>query len=511
MSPGTVVLVGAGPGEPGLITCKGLEALKQADVVVYDHLVEPELLEHCRPECQRVYVGKQSGHHSLSQPEINQLLVDKAKEGRLVVRLKGGDPFLFGRGGEEAETLREAGVPFQVVPGVTSALAAPAYAGIPVTHRDHASSVAIITGHEDQKKSTSSICWEHLSRAADTLVFLMGVRNLPGIVDRLLVNGRDPATPAAVIQWGTTPRQKVVTGNLQTLVERVTEAGIGPPAVLVVGSVVSLRQSLNWAEQRPLWGKRILVTRAREQASELAQRLRFLGAQAIEFPTISVEPPSDPAMLDSAICNLGRYDWVIFTSPNGVRFFMERLWNKGKDARAMAGLYIAAMGPGTATALEQKGLRPDLIPEEFRAEALAQALSTREVRGKRFLLARAEEARDVLPRTLTEMGARVEVVVAYRTVLPKKIDGQLQGLLGEGSLDAVTFTSSSTVRNLARLAPDQDLARMLRGVIVACIGPITAQTARELGLEPQIVASRYTIEGLVEALASNLGSRRPEK
>ncbi|MGQ9857312.1 MAG: uroporphyrinogen-III C-methyltransferase [Thermodesulfobacteriota bacterium] len=511
MKGGEVLLIGAGPGDPGLITWKGIQALREADVVIYDHLVAPELLEHCREGCELIYVGKQSGSHTLSQQEINRLMVRKATEGLRVVRLKGGDPFLFGRGGEEAQALRRAAIRFQVVPGVTSAIAAPAYAGIPVTHRDHSSSVAIVTGHEDQNKTCSNIRWERLSGAADTLVFLMGVKNLSFIVEKLLVNGRDPSTPAALIQWGTTPGQRVFTAPLRAIVEKAHEAKIGPPAVLVVGDVVCLREQLNWVEDLPLWGKRILVTRAREQASDLAQRLRLLGAQAVEFPTISIGPPSDLDLLDRAISQLGDYQWVVFTSPNGVRWFFERLREKGKDCRALAGLSIAVIGPGTEKALERRGLRADLVPAEFRAEALAEALSEVDLKGKRVLVARAEEARDVLPMALLELGALVNVVPVYKTVLPQPREGQLESILAGGSLDAITFTSSSTVRNLVALAGVECLHKLLDGVTVACIGPVTAQTARQHGIDPHVVASNYTIEGLVEALVSVLGPRRLER
>lgn len=505
MKPGMVVLVGAGPGDPGLITLKGWEALSQAEVLVYDHLIPEELLAACPPECKRIYVGKKSGEHTLPQDSINQVLVEEAQKGRKVVRLKGGDPFVFGRGGEEAEALAQAGVPFQIVPGVTSAIAAPAYAGIPVTHRGYASSVAFVTGHEDQNKAGSSIHWEHLGRGVDTLVFLMGMRNLPVILGKLQENGVEPQVPAALIHWGTTPEQVVLQSTVGDLARLAKQKGLGPPAVLVVGKVVSLKDKLDWVKFMPLWGKRILVTRAREQASALVQSLRRLGAQAVEFPTISVEPPSDWRKLDEAISCLGEYDWLVLTSPNGVRFFLDRLFESGKDCRALGQVLIAAMGTGTARALEQRGLRADLIPEEFRAEALAQALSQEAAAGKRFLLARAEQARDVLPDTLRGLGGRVEVVSAYKTVVCTDKDSRGEKLLREKRLDAVTFTSSSTVTNLARLLGDE-LSELLAGVTVACIGPITANTARELGLEPHIVASRYTIEGLVEALAAHFGA-----
>ncbi len=505
MSSAMVTLVGAGPGDPGLITLRGLEALQQAEVVIFDHLIPEELLARCPADCKRIYVGKQSGEHTLPQASINRLLVEEARAGRKVVRLKGGDPFVFGRGGEEAEALFEAGVPFQIVPGVSSAIAAPAYAGIPVTHRGYASSVAFVTGHEDERKTGSSIQWDHLGRGVDTLVFLMGMRNLPFILKKLQENGLEPTAPAALIHWGTTPEQVVVQGTVSDLAVRAQQEGLGPPAVLVVGKVVQLREKLDWVHFMPLWGKRILVTRSREQASELAQRLRNLGAQALEFPTISVEPPSDWAGLDQTISSLAEYDWIIFTSPNGVRFFFERLFHSGKDSRALGGLLIAAMGTGTAGALEKRGLKADLVPQEFRAEALAQALCGEAVAGKRFVLARAEQARDVLPQTLRALGGRVQVVSAYKTALPTEAASGLKKLLRERRLDAVTFTSSSTVKNLAALV-GEELNFLLAGVTVACIGPITAATAKELGLEPQIVASTYTIAGLVEALVAHLGA-----
>ncbi len=504
-----VTLVGAGPGDPGLITLRGLEALEQAQVVVYDHLIPEELLAKCPPDCKKIYVGKQSGEHTLAQADINRLLVQEALKGHKVVRLKGGDPFVFGRGGEEAEALAEAGVSFQIVPGVTSAIAAPAYAGIPVTHRGYASSVAFVTGHEDESKSSSSIRWEHLSKGVDTLVFLMGMRNLSFLLNKLQENGLDPTTPAALIRWATTPDQVALQGTVGDLALLAKEKGLGPPAVLVVGQVVSLRDKLDWVRFMPLWGRKILVTRAREQASQLAQRLRGLGAQAVEFPAISVEAPSDWKELDEAIFALKEYDWLILTSPNGVRFFLDRLFHLGKDCRALGGLLVAAIGAGTAKALESRGLKADLVPKEFRAEALAEALVDEARAKKRFLLARAEQARDVLPQTLTQLGGLVRVVSVYRTVVAQGKESGFKQLLGEKRLDAVTFTSSSTVKNLASLA-DGQLREVLAGVTVACIGPITADTARDLGLEPHIVASRYDIEGLVEALVAHFKHGKEE-
>jgi uroporphyrinogen III methyltransferase/synthase len=492
---GRVTLVGAGPGDPGLITLHGVEALRQADAVVYDYLASPELLAHAPEQAELIYVGKQAGRHTLAQSEINALLVRLAREGKRVVRLKGGDPFVFGRGGEEAEALVAAGVPFDVVPGVTSAIAAPAYAGIPVTHRGVASSLAIVTGHEDPQKATSAIDWGSLA-GIDTLVFLMGVANLPAIAAELIAHGRRSDTPAAVIQWGTVGRQRTVTGTLADIATRVEEAGLGSPAVTVVGAVVGLRERLRWFDRRPLLGLRVLVTRTREQAGRLAEGLRALGAEPVECAVIETAPPLDWAPLDRAIGELGAYRWIAFTSANGVEAFFARLALAGRDARALAGARLAAIGPATAAALAARGLRADVVPAEFVAEALADALG--DVRGARVLLARADIARPALAERLRAAGALVDEVVAYRTVRPEGLEARLRQALA--GADVVTFTSSSTVRNLFEALGPSEAAQALRGVAVACIGPVTAQTARELGLEPAVVAEEYTIEGLLEAL-----------
>lgn len=502
MKRATVFLVGAGPGDPGLITLRGLELIRKADVVVYDHLVDLSLLNECKKDCELVYVGKEGGAENISQERINALLVEKAKEGGLVVRLKGGDPFLFGRGGEEAEHLLEHGIAFEVVPGVTSAIAAPAYAGIPVTHRRYSSSIAVITGHEDPTKGASSHKWESLAVATDTLVILMGMKNLEEIVQRLLEQGRDPETPAAVIQWGTLPRQKVVTGKLRDLPHKARSEGLTAPAVTIVGDVVLLRDKLAWAERKPLWGRRILVTRAREQASKLSALLKDLGGEVAEFPTISFEPIADSAEMEKVIEGISQYDWVVFTSPNGVRFFREFLWKKGRDARALGASKIAAIGPGTEEALLSLGLRPDKVPNEFSAEGLVGAFNEEELLAKKVLLLRAQQARDVLPEALREMGAEVKIIPLYRTVVPKEQGGVLVEKIKELRPDIVTFTSSSTVNNMAELAGNIPLYELLKGVKVACIGPITMRAARRHGLQPQIVASTFTIQGLVEAIVA---------
>jgi uroporphyrinogen III methyltransferase/synthase len=498
---GFVSLIGAGPGDPGLLTLQGAASLAAADVVVYDYLANPVLLGHALPEAERIYVGKKAGAHTRTQEEINALLVEQAQSGKRVARLKGGDPFVFGRGGEEALALIEAGVPFEVIPGVSSAMAAPAYAGIPVTHRGLASSFAVITGHEDPTKDQSAVDWQHLATGVDTLIFLMGVGRLAQIVEQLIAHGRPPETPAALVRWGTMPSQKTVSGSLANIVDKVRAAGLKPPAVTVVGQVAALREQLQWFENRPLFGQRILVTRTRQQASVLSARLRELGAEPVELPTIRIEPAGDWAPLDDALGQLSSFDWIIFTSVNGVRFFWERLANAGLDARALHRVQIAAIGPATAGELVARGLRPDYVPQKYVAEAVAAGLE--EIQGQRVLLPRADIARPALADLLREAGAAVSEVTAYRTLRPESQDGELRDLLK--GITAATFTSSSTVRNLATMAQGAglDLSATLRGVVIACIGPVTAQTARELGLAVDVVATEYTIDGLVKALVQH--------
>ncbi len=503
-----VSLVGAGPGDPGLLTTRGLERLRAADVVVYDRLLDPRLLDEVPEGAERIYVGKEPRRHALKQEEINALLVVRGLAGKRVVRLKGGDPFVFGRGGEEAEELATAGVPFEVVPGVTSAVAAPAYAGIPVTHRDATSSFTVVTGHEDPARDDSHLDWGSLATAG-TLVFLMGVGNLPRIAGRLIEHGRPADTPAAAIEWGTWPRQRVATGTLVDLHARIAESGIGSPATIVVGEVVRLRERLRWFDdpaRRPLLGKRVLVTRARAQASELSEALAALGAIPAELPAIRFADPEDFGPLDAAIADLGGYDWVIFTSANGVGHFFDRLHGAGRDARAFAAAKIVAIGSGTARALAERGIVADIVPERFIAEAVVERLAREPLAGARVLIPRAAEARDVLPRELTALGATVEVVPVYRTAQAPP-DPAILSALRAGEIDVVTFTSSSTVTNLLDLLrgasggngspPGQDL---LDGALVACIGPITAQTAREQGLRVDLVAEEHSIPGLVAVL-----------
>ena len=501
---GKVYLVGAGPGDPGLLTIKGRECISRADVVIYDFLANPVFLEHARDGAELIYVGKQGGCHTASQEEINTLIVEHARQGRIVVRLKGGDPFIFGRGGEEAEELVDAGVDFEVVPGVTSAIAVPAYAGIPLTHRDHTATVAFITGHEDPKKEKSSIAWDKLATGAGTLVFLMGVGNLRAIAARLVEYGRSPGTPVAVIRRGTCPDQETVLGTLDTIAEVAEEAGIRPPAIIVVGEVAKLREKLEWFERRPLFGRRIVVTRAREQASGFLERLSLLGADCVQFPTIRVVPPESWEPLDSAVKQLSRYDWALFTSVNGVKYFLERLEFLGKDVRAMGGLKIGAIGPRTAEAWTRMGIRPDLVPDEYRAEAVVEALARVGVKGGKILIPRALKAREILPEALREMGAEVDVVPAYRTIRPDDDLERVKEMFRQKELDAVTFTSSSTVSNFMEMfkGSEEALKEWMSSVAVACIGPVTAKTARGFGLKVDVTPDEYTIDSLTDALVS---------
>ncbi len=510
--PGTVYLVGAGPGDPGLLTIKARDCIRQAEAVVYDYLANPAFLDSAPEEAELIYVGKKAGSHTLSQEEINRLIVDLARAGKRVVRLKGGDPFIFGRGGEEAEELAASGIPFEVVPGVTSAVAVPAYAGIPLTHRDMTATVAFITGHEDPSKEKTSIAWDRLATGAGTLVFLMGVGNLPKIAERLMEHGRSGATPTAVIRRGTVSQQRTVTGPLKDISRIVRDEGIKPPAIIVVGEVVSLRDALNWYERRPLFGRRILVTRAREQASGFMARLSDLGAECIQFPTIRVVPPENWGPLDEAIRNLGAYGWILFTSVNGVRFFFERLEAGEKDARDLSGARVGAIGPATADALRRRGIRPDLVPPEYRAESIVEALGREALDGVRVLLPRAEKAREILPRELGRRGAMVDVVPAYRTVRPDHDTTRVRAMLERGEIDLITFTSSSTVTNFSDMFAEDpaSMRNWMKRTAVACIGPITAKTAEEQGFSVDVIPPAYTIDSLTQAVLGLFSSERSD-
>ncbi|RJP72034.1 MAG: uroporphyrinogen-III C-methyltransferase [Candidatus Abyssobacteria bacterium SURF_17] len=496
-----VYLIGAGPGDPGLITLKGTECLKKADVVVYDYLSNPRLLSHCRPDAEKIYVGKKGSQHTLEQEEINQLLVEKASAGKVVARLKGGDSFVFGRGGEEALALAEAGIPFEVVPGITAAVAAPAYAGIPVTHRDLTSTFALVTGHEDPTKEESAIDWAKIATGIGTIAFYMGVKNLPRIVERLIKHGRSPDTPAAVIRWGTMPRQQTVVGTLADIVKKVKQAGLTAPAITIVGEVVKLREQLNWFEARPLFGRKIVVTRSRAQASEFVEQLEALGAEAVEMPTIRIADPEDFGPLDKAIDNIESFHWIVFTSVNAVGRFVEQLLQRGRDIRDLKGIKICAIGAATADEVREYHLRVDLVPPKYVAESVVEALQQAgEIKGSRFLLPRADIARSLLPDEIHRLGGKAVEVDVYRTVLEEEADADVIQRLLEGDLDLVTFTSSSTVRNFAHMLGKERLAQIQSKTGFASIGPVTTQTAKELGIPIHIEASKHDIPGLVEAI-----------
>jgi uroporphyrinogen III methyltransferase/synthase len=487
----TVYLVGAGPGDPGLLTARALELIAAAEVIIYDRLIPQQALAGARDDAELIYAGKEGGGESVAQDEIDRLLLERGQSARTVVRLKGGDPFVFGRGGEEAQALREAGIPFEVVPGVTAGVAAAAYAGIPVTHRGLASAVAFVTGHEDPGKPDSALDWPALAAFPGTLVIYMGLRRLEEIAERLIAAGRDTSEPAAVIERGTQPDQRVVSATLETIAAEAAAAGIRAPAVAVLGPVAGLREQLRWFEQRPLAGVTVAVTRARAQASGLAVRLQNLGAAVVEAPAIRIVP------LDGPTPDPGRYDLLCLTSPNGVRLLFERLAAAGRDARALAGVRVAAIGPGTAAALEQHGVIADVVPERFVAEGLIEALA--DVPIERALIARAAQARDTLPAALRDRGAEVEVLELYETVAEPLSAAQLAAVR---EADFVTFTSSSTVSFLLDSIGDGGLG----GSRLVSIGPVTSATLRERGLEPDIEASRHDIDGLVEALVAGASS-----
>jgi uroporphyrinogen III methyltransferase/synthase len=488
---GIVHLVGAGPGDPGLMTRRALDLIAEADAILYDRLIPAGALDGARADAELIYVGKQPGEPSMPQEEINRRLVELGRAGNTVVRLKGGDPFVFGRGGEEAQALADAGVAFRVVPGVTSGVAAPAYAGIPVTHREQASAVALVTAHEDPAKPESALDWDALARFPGTLVFYMGVRNLGAAAERLIAAGRAAADPAAVVERGTLPGQRSVYAPLSEIARTAEDAGIRPPSITVVGPVARLGEALTWIGNGPLLGRRVVVTRARAQASGLAARLEALGARVVEAPAIRIEPRPVEGDVARAADRAGDYSLVCVTSPNGAELLMDALVARGRDARALAGTTVAAIGPGTAAALARRGIRADVVPERSVAESLIEELRAVDVAGKPVLVARAAEARDVLPDALRERGAEVDVVALYDT-RPEAL-GQEQLEAARGA-DYVTFTSSSTVRLYLEAGGSVDGAR------VVSIGPVTSQTAREHGLEVHVEAERHDVDGLVEAL-----------
>ncbi len=497
---GRVYLIGAGPGDPGLITVRGRECIALADVVVYDYLANEQLLECARPGAELIYAGKIGGAHNHEQWQINDLLVEKALAGKTVARLKGGDPFIFGRGGEECEALVARNIPFEIVPGVTAAIGAAAYAGIPLTHRNVTTSVAFVTGHEHPDKDGSDIDWEKLSLGSGTIVFYMGMKNLSLITANLMEHGRPPQTPVALIRWGTRSEQQVLQGTLADIAELARHQGFKAPAITVVGEVVNLRQKLAWFDRRPLFGRGILVTRAADQAGEFATLLRARGASVFECPTISLVEPPCHAELDAAIGGLPDFHWTIFTSANAVQFFFARLEALGLDSRALGLCRICAVGPKTAAALLPHGIRADLVPGDYKAEGVVNEFRRMQISGMRILFPRADKAREVIPRELTAMGATVIAPVAYSNVIPGSMPQQAMLALEERRIDCVTFTSSSTVENLAAMLGENRFLHLLEGVAVAAIGPITSRTCRELGLEVAMEPKEYTLAAMTEEI-----------
>ena len=506
---GIVYLVGAGPGDPRLITLRGVECLQQADLVVYDRLSSPLLLDHAPPSAERVFMGKGPDTPAGFQEAINSALVNAALAGKTVVRLKGGDPFVFGRGGEELQALRDAGVPFEVVPGISSAVAAPAYAGIPVTHRNVATAFTVVSGSEDTTKPESALDWQALAATPGTLVVLMGWKALPEIVRVLIDHGRSPNTPAAVVQWGTLPQQRTVEGTLADIVERGRQAELGSPVVTIVGEVVRLRQALRWFDERPLFGRRVLVTRSRTQASVLSRLLAANGAEPVELPTIQIEPLNDYGEMDAALRQVQGYQWLVFTSANGVEAAFDRLRALGLDARARGSAQVAAIGPATAQALLGRGIAADYVPDTYTSEAVAEGFRRFPMEGARVLLPRADIGQETLPDGLRALGALVDQVTAYRTVVPLDSASRAKKLLSSSSIGVATFTSSSTVRNLVELL-DGDLS-LLKGVEIVSIGPVTSRTAAELGVSVDMEAREHTVPGVVEALVEHYSSVAQER
>ena len=489
---GKVYLIGAGPGDLKLITIRGLELIGQADVIIYDNLVNKELLRFARAGAEILYAGKKASKHELPQKDINALLARTAKTNNVVVRLKGGDPFIFGRGGEEAQYLASRKIPFEIVPGITSAISVPAYAGIPLTHRDHASTVAFITGHEDEKKAGSTINWPELATGPDTLVFLMGMKNLEEIAKRLISGGRDPATPSCVIHSGTLPAQKVVTGSLRTIAKKVRAEGLTPPGIIVVGDVVGLRDSLNWFEKKPLFGKKIVITRAQHQSRKFGEALAESGAQPVYLPSIDIEPIIPNNRLRSAINKISSYDSIIFTSVNAVAIFFAHLRGSRKDARALSGATVIAIGEATSARLALFGIEADLVPEKFTSEGIVSLLDKLDVPSKRFLLPRARDARDIIVSYIREKGGICDVIPIYRATAPLPVEPI------PGDLDIFTFTSSSTVKNFISIYGKE----MLKEKIIASIGPVTTSTLVGSGISVDIEAKRSDIPGLIAAIES---------
>jgi uroporphyrinogen III methyltransferase/synthase len=503
---GKVYLIGAGPGDVGLLTVKGLKCLQKAETVVYDFHLNAQILNYINHDAEFIYAGKRGGHHAMTQDEINQALVDKANEGKIVCRLKGGDPFVFGRGGEEAEVLVKEAIEFEVIPGVSSAIAAPAYAGIPLTHRKYSSSFAVITGNEDITKPESSIDWSKFASGFDTLVFLMGVKNIGNITSKLIEHGKSPDTPTAVVRWGTRPDQKTVVSTLKDIAGLVKEENIKPPAVMVIGDVVKLRDTLKWYENKPLFGQRILITR---EFTKDYEPLEDLGAEIFEFPTIEIVPPESYKELDESIDKIETYNWIIFTSANGFKYFMQRLLDKNKDIRDLRGIRICAIGTKTAEAIRNYGIKVDLIPEEFNAEGLIETfikgqgsrVKGQELKNIKILLPRAEVAREVFPQKVRELGGEIDTPAAYRAIKPEKHGKRLKRFLKEGRISVATFTSAATFNNFVDIMGD-DAIEILKDVTIAVIGPVTAKAIEKAGLKVSIMPKKATIKAMVDEIIS---------
>src|SRR4030067_1616401 len=500
MKLGKVYIVGAGPGDVSLLTVKGLKCLQKAEVVVYDFHLNAQVLNYINHDAEFIYAGKRSGHHAMMQEEINEILVQKAKEGKIICRLKGGDPFIFGRGGEEAEALAKNGIEFEIVPGVSSSVAAPAYAGIPLTHRLYSSSFAVVPGCEDAAKGENSINWEKLATGVGTIVFLMTVKNIALVCQRLIENKRNPETPVAVIRWGTRPDQTTIVGNLRNIPDLVKEKDIKPPAVMVVGDVVKLREHLKWYEKKPLFGQRILVTRKHSGEFEL---LEELGAEIIEFPTIEIVPPITWDELDKSIDKIETYNWLIFTSANSVRFFFKRFFERDKDIRELKGIKICAVGSKTALEVKKYGMKVDLFPEEFNAEVMIKVFGQQSIvnglKGMKFLLPRAELAREIFPEKVRELGGEIDIATAYRAVKPETHGKRLRRFLKEGKISIATFTSAATFNNFMSIM-DHYALELLKGVTIAVIGPVTARAVEKAGLRVNIMPEQATIEAMVQEI-----------
>ncbi len=506
MNKGKVYLIGAGPGDIGLLTVKGMKCLQKAEVVVYDFHFNGQILNYINHDAEFIYAGKRGGHHAMTQDEINQALIDKAKEGKIVCRLKGGDPFVFGRGGEEAEALIREGIEFEVIPGVSSSIAAPAYAGIPLTHRKYSSSFTVITGNEDITKPESSIDWSKFANGFDTLVFLMGVKNISAITSKLIEHGKSPDTPTAVVRWGTRPDQKTVVSTLKDIAGLVKKENIRPPAVMVIGNVVKLRDTLKWYENKPMFGQRILITR---EYTKDYEPLEDLGAEIFEFPTIEIAPPESYRELDESIDKIETYNWIIFTSANGFKYFMQRLLEKQRDIRDLKGINICAIGTKTADSIINYGIKVDMIPEEFNAEGLIKTfikgqgskVKGQELKGIKILLPRAEVAREIFPEKAREVGGEIDTPAAYRAIKPEKHGKRLKRFLKEGRISIATFTSAATFNNFVDIM-GEDAIEILKDVTICVIGPVTAKAIEKAGLKVSIMPKEATIKAMVDEIIS---------